>query len=145
MKGLEFNIKIKNKQGDRIIDLKQRELGLWDVDRIRRELEVPMLRIHRIHHTVPPLYDRWIYVQLDEFTARESGHFMEKATVEMYVPENFLNRFCETVVLAERNEENGEVKEASLVYEFNKEKFLEWWKSEGYPLEVNEDTEEKEE
>ncbi len=142
MKHVELNLRIKNKEDEYVIDLPNKEVGLWDVDRIRQELAVPMLRLERIYHKIPTLYDRWIYVQLNEFTARESGHFMERATVTMYVPKHFLNQFCDIVVHAERNEENGEVKEARLMYQFNKEKFLEWWKAAGYPLEVEEEKEE---
>ena len=142
MRHVEFKIEITNRKDKYIVDLPDRELGLKDVDRIRKELEVPLLPLKRIYYKTPMTYDRWIYVKIDEFTARDSGHFTEKATARIYVPELFLNQFYKTIILKHRDENTGEVTRAELRYQFYEERFIEWWKAAGYPLEVEAEKEE---
>ena len=146
MRHVKFNINVLgNKNTYWVTYLDDKKLGLKHIDRIRNELNVPLLPLTRIYHEISGIRKSCVTIEVSEFYARNAQHFWEKPIAKIRVPEAYMSRFYKEVVEATRDDETGEVVEARIVYKFDSDLFLEWWKSEGYPLEVNEDTEEKEE
>lgn len=115
------------------IHMPQTGVGTKVLDLIREKTGVEKLDLSKIYGWVSVVrFDPT--VEIPEEVARRSGHFYENGKVPVKVENEQLNPFVKLEVKSERNQETGEITLAQAVWELDREKVIEWWESEGFPL-----------
>lgn len=116
------------------ISWNKRKVGLNFIDNVRKELDLPLLPLERIEITCDFLFSN-PEIEISEEVARDSGHFRETGSIEVYVPKKSLNQFCFVDSDIEKSEETGEILKVRPVTKLNEDKLLRAWKENGYPIE----------
>ena len=130
---MKFKVEFVAKGYD-VINMPSREIGLEDVDRIRKECGVPKLELDKISGMVHAKKNNETII-LSERDARRCGEiFADRCNVEISAPSGWLNLSVVEKVWVDRNEETGEIIEAGLKYTLDTRRVIESWIDYGCPL-----------
>lgn len=80
------------------------------------------------------LYESKYTVTITEEEARESGRAQESSTVNVTVPEGFLDKYTETYLDCDRKEKNDAIKSVQFKWRVNEAALMAAWEEAGYPL-----------
>jgi len=135
---MKFEIEIKVHDETRglilAVSMGKTLLGLEDLDRAREELDLPELSADLLNRKVESVTKVAVYCEIDEATARKSGHFVQRCERTVNCPHKGLNKFFSKQIKTTVVPETGEITKAWFVYEVDKEAVIKAWKDAGYPL-----------
>ena len=129
---MEFTVSFCSKQGY-AVNMADDKVGLDFVDRVRMELQlnIPIERISG--YICSRSYDPEITITEEQ--ARDSGHFRNSASVQVTVPNEFINQFVTVELRTSKNGDTGEVTHVRGGLKLQEDKLFEAWREAGYPLE----------
>jgi len=136
---MEFKVIFKTKLVNQsVIYLPPKDLGLKALDYVRAKLGIN-LPAERMQEDIKSYREDYLIFFLTEKEARETGLFLDKHTVGVFVPHKFFNRYCYKTVSVERDPKTDEVLKASLVWKVNKKAIKTAWFKAGCPTEWGEE------
>ena len=128
--------------------IRNRSLGLLDVDRIREEAKcnLPLDRISEYTDAeyfseISPSSTDALVIYISEEDARKTGLFLTSCKEEIVVPEDGLNKYKKETVIFKRKEDTGEIIKGLIELSIDREKIVSDWLADGAPLRWMFDTE----
>lgn len=142
---MEFKVKFVAFSSTRLaIDVGGERQGLRSLDRIREELNLPDLDPKLVETYSKKLrIDPTIALTEDE--ARESNQFENTNFIKVIVDKSSLNDFAKSYLVVDKDSRTGEIKDINTQWAIDRDALFEWWKSKGFPLEIEEEKQENEE
>lgn len=108
--------------------------GLTHLDRARTETKNASLLASDIHESILFLSSYEYSIEIDELTARKSGHFINSYEVEVVVPPKHLNNWVVESLYQTRDTEKDYDYAVFFQYTVNEKAVLTAWESAGFPL-----------
>lgn len=131
---MEFRVYfISNENGTAAIDIPSRDLGLDDVEAIRRQanrdVSLEVIKPQSVSLKENP------HIVISEETAKESGYFNDTNVCRVNVNKGALNRYVYEEAEFLFNEKTGVIDNVIILNTLNKLSLETAWKEAGYPLE----------
>jgi len=133
---MKFELTLRSEE-DYSVHTDSFHFGTSGIDKIRDELKTNLM-IERINN-----YVEWFQqdplIEVPENLARKSGQFIESSRLRVECPVKWGNQFLKQVVSSKIDDATGEIKSATLKWQFDKDRFLRWWEDNDFPTEIEKD------